>query len=422
MRPKQSATLVAAILVAAFFLLILSAVGVLRGPFSAADRFTAAGQPSQPDARKPVESEDPARTEVASGDPVSTVGPTAPVAMKETGESETATGPAEKPLPLGPNDPDALPDAENALRRWPAESAVPVLCEPDLSIYPTRKDDARPLEGVTVILDPSGGGSRTGAVVRDGDRDIFEKELTLDIATEVERELTRLGARVLLTRGGDTAHSVYYVAAFAAEDMLTRYREAAAARYTVETVDQLILQMQDVMRLNTDRAGGQGLFERIGTPSALRLIYDIEAQCRDTLFIQVALNRDDDPSVRGAEIAYLTSDRLNELNNGYAVGEDPNTLPPVYTMTDDAARERLAYLIDGHLALQTPGLGASGAEGRATVARDPAVLHYVNVAAVSVRPGYLTNKDDRAILTSAEGRATIGTAVAHAVYQYFVQP
>lgn len=61
------------------------------------------------------------------------------------------------------------------------------------------------LEGLTVALDPGHGGYDGGARARDSGR--WEKDLTLQIALEMEQELLRQGAQVVLTRREDVCLS-----------------------------------------------------------------------------------------------------------------------------------------------------------------------------------------------------------------------
>lgn len=55
--------------------------------------------------------------------------------------------------------------------------------------------------GAHVVLDPGHGGRETGAV---GPNGIVEKELNLDVARRIARDLEALGATVVLTRTDDT--------------------------------------------------------------------------------------------------------------------------------------------------------------------------------------------------------------------------
>lgn len=59
-----------------------------------------------------------------------------------------------------------------------------------------------PLSGITIMLDPGHGGSDPGAIGPLG-WVYAEKDINLDLAQKLERELEALGARVFLTRGND---------------------------------------------------------------------------------------------------------------------------------------------------------------------------------------------------------------------------
>lgn len=63
------------------------------------------------------------------------------------------------------------------------------------------QSNALPLDGLTVAVDPGHGGYDGGA--RAHDSGVWEKEVTLQIALEVEQELIRQGAQVVLTRRED---------------------------------------------------------------------------------------------------------------------------------------------------------------------------------------------------------------------------
>jgi N-acetylmuramoyl-L-alanine amidase len=71
-------------------------------------------------------------------------------------------------------------------------------------VYETSASDKRfflpePLGGVKIVLDAGHGGLDGGA----SKGDVIEKEITLAITKKVERQLTRLGAEVILTRSTD---------------------------------------------------------------------------------------------------------------------------------------------------------------------------------------------------------------------------
>ena len=70
--------------------------------------------------------------------------------------------------------------------------------QPD--IQTTERGEAA-LAGMTVALDPGHGGYDGGARARDSGR--WEKDINLEIALAVEKELAAQGARVILTRRED---------------------------------------------------------------------------------------------------------------------------------------------------------------------------------------------------------------------------
>lgn len=60
-------------------------------------------------------------------------------------------------------------------------------------------------KGLLVVLDPGHGGTDPGAIGKDGDKDIYESDIDLDIALKLEAKLKAAGARVALTRNADEA-------------------------------------------------------------------------------------------------------------------------------------------------------------------------------------------------------------------------
>lgn len=409
MTRRRSARIVLALLAISCLLLLLSAVGVLPKPVRGARRFQVNVDPTNGTA--PSESD----AEVAGTD-----GPpwTEP---RVTEPSDVVM----QPLPVVGNDPDLLPEHEGELRRWPEDLSVPHLCAPDLARYVGQAGSEQPLAGVTVILDPARGGPDHGAVWGSGADAVMEKTIVLDIAREAEKALMRMGASVIMTRTTDEAVSMFASAAKAADVSLVRYIDAAqSAGYATDTIEHLRMLMGDVIRINQNSpaSGGRGLFGTIGTPPQLRMIYDIESQMTDTIFIHIALAYDgNDPSHRGSEAYYMSQSYVEDVNNGYAAGQNPLDLAPNYARIDSNGRMRLAQLLKSALATMEPELRPEDASVPG-VEKDMAVLRLNGYVGASLMPGYLSNADDRAVLASAEGRQNIGRAIANAVLQYFAAP
>lgn len=68
-------------------------------------------------------------------------------------------------------------------------------------VVPSKKENAA-LTGKTIVLDPGHGGSDTGAIGYG--HKVLEKNLTLETVKELAQKLRKAGARVILTRDGDT--------------------------------------------------------------------------------------------------------------------------------------------------------------------------------------------------------------------------
>lgn len=404
---KKAARFVLVMVTISLLLLLLSFFDLTHKPIRGAGRF----QLSAP-------------LETGSRDPGKETEPTLGQTEGPPSESETDLPPEDLlDLPIKGNDPDALEPGGESLRLWPAELSIPVLYRPDLTSYYGQAAASLPLKGITVILDASRGGADTGAVWGSGPEAVMEKTLLLQIAEEAEKALAQMGATVVMTRTTDEEFSLFRTVAKAADLALVRYGEAALLNgYRADQVDQLRLLMSDIIRINQNSpsSGGRGLFGSIGTPPQLRILYDIESQFKDVLFINLALGNDPDDSMRrGCQAYFMSEDFVAQVNNGYAVGQDAQSLPPNYRLIDSAGRARLASLLKSALARMEPWLAPEDGveEG---VERDMAVLRLTNYVSASFVPGYLSNEGDRRILTSEKGRETIGKSLANAVLQYYV--
>ena len=417
MHRRKGSTFVFIMVLASSLLLLLSAFGVTHHPIGGAKRFQV----------DETEKTDPSTQTLASESSDKT-GPDPTNREDEPSSSDLQEGPDPSEvdlvdLPIKGNDPDALPAGGESLRLWPAELALPLLHAPDLTLYYGQATASLPLQGITVILDASRGGADTGAVWGSGPEAVMEKTLLLQIAEEAEKALAQMGATVIMTRTTDEEFSLFRTVAKAADVALIRYGEAALAQgYRTDQVDHLRLLMSDIIRINQNSpsSGGRGLFGSIGTPPQLRLLYDIESQFGDVLFINLALGEDpDDANSRGCQAYYMSADFVAQVNNGYAAGQDAQTLAPNYSLIDSQGRARLASLLKS--AMGKMGVGLTPQDGQEEgEERDMAVLRLTNYVSASFVPGYLSNEADRLILTSEKGRENIGKAMANAVLQYYV--
>ncbi len=407
---KKGSRFVLVMVLASSLLLLLSAFGVLPRPVRGAKRFqTDQSQVTDPAVSRPEgngDEQEPDDSQASQG----------------TEQPETS-GITLMELPVTGNEADSLPAGGTSLRVWPEALSIPVLHAPDLGSYIGQATSPEPLRGITVILDASHGGADTGAVWGTGTSAVMEKTLVLDMAMEAEKALAAQGATVVMTRTTDEEFSLFRTVAKAADIALLRYGDAAVANgYEREIPDNLRLLMGDIIRINQNSAssGGRGLFGSIGTPPQLRILYDIESQFTDIIFINLSLAFDiNDPSKQGSQAYFMSSSFVSEVNNGYAEGQDAQALAPNYSNIDSEGRARLASLLKASLARLEPLLQPED-QVNAGAEKDMAVLRLTNYVSVSLVPGYLSNDSDRRVMTSQQGRQAIGQAVANAVLQYYV--
>lgn len=409
MSPRRAERILAVILAVAGVLLLLSLFGVLESPWPGRHagepvRSSEQSQGSERDADTPLV--DPAATDLEDTDP------TDPLVV--TGERGL--------LPLAPNDPDQLPAGGTALRVWPEDSVVPVLREISRESFIGRDFGPQALSGITVIIDAGHGGEEDkghGAFGATEQEPIHEKDITLRAATMLGDRLRALGATILFTRPQDTTQSLFYRVAFAADYLLLAYEEEASlAGFDVEPIRHLRPLMGDIMRINQagQDTGGRGMFGNIGTVPDLRIIYDVERQYPDVLFISLQTGFDQDEAKRGARTVYMTNQFVQEVNNGYAAGQSAASLPPNYDAYDSDDRYRLAGLLQGHMVLSLPELNPSE---EAVREEDMAVLRLTNLTSAVVELGYLSNAEDRALMTNDSKLAEMMQALSNAVFQYY---
>ena len=112
---------------------------------------------------------------------------------------------AQAPMPpQAPGPPSSAPPAAPAL----PSGQAPVPAEQEAK-------PAAPPPVLFLVLDPAHGGTDNGAHVTGGEESAVEKDLVLNIAHAMRREMERQGARVLLTRQTDAALSIDERAALA---------------------------------------------------------------------------------------------------------------------------------------------------------------------------------------------------------------
>ena len=85
------------------------------------------------------------------------------------------------------------------LAKGTEQGALPAM--PTEEPTPITTPEPLPLTGWTILIDPGHGGYDGGARARDSG--VWEKVINLDVALQVEKSLTALGASTIMTRRED---------------------------------------------------------------------------------------------------------------------------------------------------------------------------------------------------------------------------
>lgn len=413
MKPKKAAQIILWLLLVSASLLILSYFNILDRPFTLPpdpEKLILADQ-NEPvsEVSIPADSEPSTGAEVGADQiPASTT-----ITQADSTESKTL-----QKLVFSDNDPDLLTTDGSKLRIWPEKSSVPQVGSSETAVLARATED-KPLAGAFIILDPGHGGSDLGVSWQGESEVLLEKTLNLEIAIKVQEALTRLGAEVKLTRSTDEKHSYFYIMAYTADLLLQRYAaDIRQAGYNPEPLEPLRLLMQDIIRINSglQDSGGRGIFGSIGTPPNLKLIYDIQGEYKDTVFISLHLEVSEQADDKGVRVRYMSKEYAHDMNNSYAAGTDALDHAPNYSGYNTARRESLATLLESRLTALDPRLKSNL---KAVFEDDLVVLRLNNVTSAQLTCGFLSHADDRARLTSQEGQNLIARGIAEALLQYF---
>lgn len=416
MKPKKAAQIVSWLLMVSAILLVLSYFGVVDKPlalppdpgqYEKTDSSASESKESQP-AENDTENDETRLDETSA----QTEGTELP--------DGSETDAAQEPLVFTNNNPDLLTTDGSQLRVWPQESSLPEIGLTQVTGL-TQLNSDKPLQGAVIILDPGHGGSDIGVSWQgESEEDtLLEKTINLQIAAKIQEELVNQGAEVHMTRATDEKHSYFYLMAYTADMLLQRYgKEVKQAGYDPEPLEPLRLLMQDVIRINsgTVDSGGRGIFNSIGTPPNLKLIYDIENRYKDTVFLSIHLESSENAEDKGVRVRYMSNEYIQDMNNSYAAGTDALTHAPNYNACDSVQRERFATLLEDNIVKQDAGMKSNK---KAVLEDDLAVLRLNNITSAQLSCGFLSNEQDRARLTGEKGQEAIARGVANAILQYF---
>ncbi len=317
-------------------------------------------------------------------------------------------------------------DPAGQLDSWPADSSIEQIRTVDLSAWKGRALDASALSGITIFLDPGHGGQDTGALypAHSSDPIAIESEINLAVARKTKTELEALGATVILIRDTDIWQSIFYRIAWTGHYLVQQFlAELSAAGYQSDRIEDLIPLLDQVMQINSDseESGGRGLMSGEGASEELRLLLDLQAQYEDALYLSIHCNAlDDDSSVRGLQVYYLTGATAYARENELAVDRGLANAAPVYRMYQDESRRRLAGLVHESVLERFPSLKYEGQ--KSLVDENYAVLRELNLTSVLIELGFISNAQDRHLLTASSSQQQMAEGIAEAVYHYYCLP
>ena len=114
------------------------------------------------------------------------------------GAKKTYTKPAATTVPAAKPATTKKSDAKTKNTSKSTETAAPAVTKQNVSA-----EAKRVLKGKVICIDPGHGGTDVGAIGRIGNKEIYEKNITLSIALPLRDLLTSAGAKVVMTRSTD---------------------------------------------------------------------------------------------------------------------------------------------------------------------------------------------------------------------------
>jgi len=222
----------------------------------------------------------------------------------------------------------------------------------------------------TVTIDAGHGGTDPGSPCLFCPTGVTEKNITLGIAKQVERELERRGVTVIMTRQIDTLISLY-----------------DRAKFCLADCDLFV-------SIHVDALARRKGYQQVGGIH--------------TYFLGEALTDD------ARRVAAVENDALRYETDSAARPDDPTLFILKHLQANEILRESalLADLVQSQVSRVHPGGDRGVQQNRLvvlTTARRPAVL---------IETGYGTNKADARFLASARGQQRLAVAIADGVIEY----
>lgn len=310
--------------------------------------------------------------------------------------------------------------------QWPAMSELPDQLHMDMSIYKDRPVDSKPLDGITIILDPGHGGKDPGAVGTDAQGQlVYEKDLNLQIAMKIKPLLDSLGAKVIMTRTEDNWVSLYQRVVLGANASLSEWLQAAKRQgVSLAWTSPLLNDMQKIYDINDDQVetGGRGMFTGVGVNDMVRTLFDAERQTDNVIYLSIHCNSTAEfgKQSHGAKIYYCTNASIFKEETMSLSTEPKQEIEPInpnYQFYNDEARIRLASAVYNGIQGMVPEL--HNPDEPPLILGNYAFIRETNLASILVECGYMTDAVDLANLMDPASQDKIASGIAAGVYNYF---
>jgi N-acetylmuramoyl-L-alanine amidase len=323
-----------------------------------------------------------------------------------------------------------LLEQDENLRRWPGESLLSADLTggaPRLADFKGRPYGEEALKGAVIFLDYGHGGVDAGTVYPTRPpHELLEKTLNIEIGRILKKKLEQLGAEVVEIRKDDTWISIYERSAFVGEYLVNRSVEAVQAGsvdFPVERLQSYQRHFDRIYELNRDKGGGD-ILGGSGQSQKTRLLYDLQKQYENCIFISLHCNYSEQSSeAKGIQVYYLDNGSAFAGANGL-IGRDyidnpDDRMYPVYQNYDDENRLRLATTIHSTVVDEIPELTTRNAG--TVLPYSFAVLRCTGLNSALVEMGFVSNSEDRALLASKDGQERIAEALAKSLYRYYCE-
>lgn len=295
---------------------------------------------------------------------------------------------------------ETRPDASGVWTQWSPGISTPYLLDVRLPEF----DAMRPLNGITIILDPGHGGKDPGTAGFDSSGNEFpEKTFNLSLARRVASLLEAQGAHVIPTRTDDEWVSLYSRIAQAGQHA-TSIWQALLEQINADTawIGAIDGGFQVMRSINEDTAGsgGRGMAQGVGMNETMRKAMDMQRQLTNTIYVSIHANASTESTeVRGFQVYYTSSDAVyaseGERVRTQPDGDDTKPISPFYPHYDNEARRALATAVAQALGEAVPELNK---HAEPVANGNYAYLREINYNAIMLEAGFMSNAADLALL------------------------